>query len=162
MSEELMDTVAAAEQSALMAEAYSLYPKAYEAAGQVKEAANDRALAEALDDFADLASEMSCTVALVDDPDVSVHAEFMEQISRVARAASRYFAACSSCDVSMEPAFKQEFPHIHKALDAVQTRAQEVMKDSGQGTAVSLFASIVHAGLTPSRWPKPLAPRSLC
>lgn len=159
MSEELTDAVAAAEQSGLMAKAFSLCPQAHKAAEQVIHAADDGTLAAALDGFADLAAEMSCTVALVDDPNVSVHAEFMEQTSRVARAASRYFAARSSCDASldpefrgsMEPAFKQGSPHIHKALEVVRARAQEVMKASGQGTAVRLFTSIVHAGLTPSR-----------
>ena len=151
MSEKLTDAVIAAEQAALMAEAFSLYPQAHKVAERVIHAADDGALAEALDGFADLASEMSCTVGLVDAPNVRVHNEFMEQTSRVARAASRYFAARSSCGDSVESAIRLEAPHIHTALAAVRTRAQEVMDASGQGTAVSLFASIVHAGLTPSR-----------
>ena len=151
MSAELTDAVEAAEQSALMAKAFSLCPKVHKAAERVIHAADDGTLAEALDGFADLASEMSSTVELVHVPSVRVHAEFIKQTSRVARAAARYFAFRSSCDASMEPVIRLEAPRIHTALEAVRTRAQEVMEDSGQGTAVSLFASIVHAGLTPSR-----------
>lgn len=152
MSEDLAAAVASAEQAALMAEAYALYPEAYKAAEKVIEAsANGESLAEALGKFADLASQMSDTVALVDDPKVNVHAEFMRQVSRAARAASRYFAVrFSAVEDAVAPSIRHQALSIRTALDAVQKKAQEIM-DSEQGTAVSLFASTVKGGFSALR-----------
>ena len=151
MSAELMDAVAAAEKSALMAEAFSLYPQAYKAAERVREAANDGALAEALDGSLTWRLRCPARSRWWTTPTSAFTPNSWSRQAGLPGAASRYFAARSSCDVSMEPAFTQESPHIYKALNAVRTRAQEVMKDSGQCTAVRLFASIVPAGLCPAR-----------
>ena len=152
MSDDLAEAVASAEGAAAMAEAFALYPKAYKAAEKVIEAsANGESLAEALGEFADLASQMSDTVALVDDPKVKVHAEFMRQVSRAARAASRYYAVrFSAVEDSVAPSIRQQALHIRTALGTVQKKAQEVM-DSEQGTAVSLFASAVKGWLSALR-----------
>ena len=145
MSEEIKEVLAAAEDAALRAEALALYSEAVDVVAEVNTAArqSDEAMTAALDGFESVATRMQKTIESMHDADVSAHAEFFGQVSNFARVASRYTLAHFSSSAEMRPSIEAESLRIYEGTAAFRKVAEEVERAAGQGTTLSLFATVV-------------------